>query len=82
MNRPFSGNREEEEPAAEASTEETTSDSADETVGMVPADEAETTTAMGDCVICHLPVTSDQDYIQAAYGLVHSEPCSHQTHRT
>lgn len=79
--RPFSRNREEAEKDPEASSEEATADSADETV-MAPAEEAETTTAMGDCAICHQPVTSDQDYHVAAYGVVHSDPCSHQTHRT
>lgn len=79
----FRRSREDESaPATAQPTEEQTiTDSGDETV-MAPADEAAPTAAMGDCAICHQPVTSDQEYVQASYGLVHRDVCGQQTHPT
>ena len=72
----FRRNREEADP--EPTEAEATTDSTEE---MVPAEEAEPTTAMGDCAICHQPIMSVQDYVTAAYGVVHSEGCAQQTLR-
>ena len=34
-----------------------------------------------DCAICRQPIESGQEYVEAAYGLVHSSGCSSQTYR-
>lgn len=32
-----------------------------------------------ECAICHKSIEEADDYVQAAYGPVHAEPCSHQS---
>lgn len=67
----------EEAPAAE----ETEVTAAEEPV----ATAAEAEPAIGEedddltCSVCRHPIMLDQDYLNASYGPVHAEPCSHQT---
>ncbi len=31
-----------------------------------------------DCAVCHEQIAPGENYLEAAYGPVHLEPCSHQ----
>lgn len=76
-NFPSSGEQTEEPSSVDASAE------VEAGSGVAPNDgSGEASVAVDEipqtCAVCEKPIDAGEEYLQAAYGPVHIEPCSHQ----
>ena len=68
------------EPASEPESQTETEEEGSVAVAAAPVEYPEEDENL-ICSLCRNPITIDQEYVNAAYGPVHEEPCSHQTKR-
>ena len=69
----------EDSEAAGADQEETEQSGSEEATAVSLQAEADQEDDDLICSLCRKPIMLEQDYVNASYGPVHAEPCSHQT---
>ena len=69
----------EDSEAAGADQEETEQSGSEEVTAVAAQAEADQEDDDLICSVCRQPIMLEQEYMNASYGPVHAEPCSHQT---